>query len=89
MGNGPVTFLWLGSHMTKLKVQSDWDAEFWLSIGPSFLPKVTRPFSLLEGGARDETSTSCKYSSLYVPITISRNTYKVTKNSIQRLLSQR
>ena len=51
-GNGAFTLLRLASHMTKLKLWSDWG----MQIPPrvikwtSFLPKVTRPFPLLEGG---------------------------------------
>jgi hypothetical protein len=48
--NGTVTFLWYASHVTELKLRSDWDAQIPLRVNwTKLLPKVTRPFSLLEG----------------------------------------
>ena len=54
-GNGTyVAFLWLASHMTAVKLQSNWELKY-LSLTQGLCPNSPDPFSLTEGGvwARD------------------------------------
>ena len=58
-GNGPATFLWLVSHMTGLKLRSDWDVQIlsrdvnWTKL---FAPKSPDPFPSSRVGSGDETT---------------------------------
>ena len=55
-GNGAVAFLRLASHMTALKLQSDWNIQIPFP-GPRIVFIFTRrPFPSLRAGARDETT---------------------------------